>query len=384
MAKELNPFIVTGKIEPEYFCDRNTESSKLVKSVTNGNNIVLISPRRMGKTGLIRFFYDKPEIRDDYYTFFIDILHTSSLRELTYVLCREIFDQLQPRGRKLVDSFLQTLRSLSGKFGFDISTGSPTFSIELGDIERPEFLLGEIFYYLEQADKPCIVAIDEFQQIAKYPEKNVETLLRGYIQKSANCNFIYAGSERHMMQEMFVSSARPSYHSADMLELKAIAKEIYVGFAMEKFGNAGKCIQKEDVEWVYDLFCGHTFYMQKTLNEAFSDTLQGEECNRKMLCTAIENQVNSYDVVFREVLSNVPEKQKELLYAIALDGNAMAITSAAFIRRHHLSSSSSVQAAARKLIEKELVSENNKVYSVQDKFFGLWMQMQIGPGKPLE
>ena len=105
--------------------------------------------------------------------------------------------------------------------------------------------------------------------------------------------------------------------------------------------------------------------LNKTLNEAFSDTLPGEECSRKMLCTAIESLVDSYDVVFREILSNVPEKQKELLYAIiALDGNAMAITSAAFIRRHHLSSSSSVQAAARKLIEKELVSENNKVYSV--------------------
>ena len=62
MAKEINPFIVTGKIEPEYFCDRVKESERLVKSLTNGNNLVIISPRRMGKTGLIRFCYEKPEI----------------------------------------------------------------------------------------------------------------------------------------------------------------------------------------------------------------------------------------------------------------------------------------------------------------------------------
>lgn len=80
MAKATNPFIVTGKIEPEYFCGRVEESARLVKSVTNGNNLVIISPRRMGKTGLIRFCYEKPEIKDDYYTFFIDILHTSSLQ----------------------------------------------------------------------------------------------------------------------------------------------------------------------------------------------------------------------------------------------------------------------------------------------------------------
>ena len=82
MAKAINPFIVTGKIAPEYFCDRVNESARLVKSITNGNNLVIISPRRMGKTGLIQFCYDKPEISKEYYTFFIDILHTSSLNIL--------------------------------------------------------------------------------------------------------------------------------------------------------------------------------------------------------------------------------------------------------------------------------------------------------------
>ena len=72
MAKVKNPFIVTGKIEPEYFCDRVNESARLIKSITNGNNLVVISPRRMGKTGLIQFCYDKPEIANEYYTFFID------------------------------------------------------------------------------------------------------------------------------------------------------------------------------------------------------------------------------------------------------------------------------------------------------------------------
>ena len=97
MAKEINPFIVTGKIEPEYFCDRVKESERLVKSLTNGNNLVIISPRRMGKTGLIRFCYEKPEIKEEYYTFFIDILHTSSLREFTYLLGKEIYETLLPQ-----------------------------------------------------------------------------------------------------------------------------------------------------------------------------------------------------------------------------------------------------------------------------------------------
>ena len=145
MAKATNPFIVTGKIEPEYFCDRVTESARLVKSVTNGNNMVIISPRRMGKTGLIQFCYDKPEIADEYYTFFIDILHTSSLREFTYLLGREIYETLLPRSRKMTSLFIQTIKSISGKFGFDPITGMPTFNVELGDIDRPEYTLDEIW-----------------------------------------------------------------------------------------------------------------------------------------------------------------------------------------------------------------------------------------------
>ena len=373
MARVNNPFIVTGKIETEYFCDRVNESARVIKTITNGNNLVIISPRRMGKTGLIQFCYDKAEITNEYYTFFIDILHTSSLREFTYLLGRAIYDTLLPRSRKMATLFVQTIKSISGKFGFDPMTGMPTFNVELGDIEQPEYTLDEIFQYLASADKPCIVAIDEFQQIAKYPEKNIEALLRTHIQKIGNCNFIFAGSERHMMQEMFTSSARPFYNSADLLELKAIAPEIYIPFVVGHFEKRNRTIVPENVEWVYNLFKGHTYYIQRTFNEAFADTAEGDECTMEVIKSAIDNMVASNDTIFREILSNIPEKQKILLYAIAKDGEAEAITSAKYIKRHALSSASSVQSAAKKLLEKDYITCINKVYSVTDKLFAMWI-----------
>lgn len=374
----MNPFIVTGRIEPEYFCDRVTESARLIKSVTNGNNMVIISPRRMGKTGLIQFCYDKPGIGKEYYTFFIDILHTSSLREFTYLLGREIYETLLPRSRKMATLFIQTIKSISGKFGFDPLTGTPTFNIELGDIERPEYTLDEIFQYLAHADKPCLVAIDEFQQIVKYPEKNIEAQLRTHIQKLRNSNFIFAGSERHMMQEMFTSAARPFYHSADMLELKAIAPEIYIPFIVGHFEKRNRRIDSADVERVYNLFKGHTYYIQKTFNEAFADTSEGEECTLETLRAAIDNMIAANDTIFREILSNVPERQKELLYAIAKEGEAERITSATFIKRHSLASASSVQSAMKKLLEKDIITEINKVFSVTDKLFAMWINEIYG------
>lgn len=313
MAKEINPFIVTGKIEPAYFCDRVQESARLIKSLTNGNNMVIISPRRMGKTGLIQFCYEKPEIKKEYYTFFIDILHTSSLREFTYLLGRAIYETLLPRSKKMAKLFVQTLKSISGKFGFDPITGLPTFNVELGDIDRPEYTLEEIFQLLVAADKPCIVAIDEFQQIAKYPEKNIEALLRTHIQKIRNCNFVFAGSERHMMQEMFMSSARPFYHSADVMELNAIIPDLYIPFIVGHFESRNRKISSENVEKVYNLFKGHTYYIQKTFNEAFADTPEEDECSIETLHTAINNLIAYNDTIFREILSNIPEKQKALL-----------------------------------------------------------------------
>lgn len=212
----------------------------------------------------------------------------------------------------------------------------------------------------------------------------MEALLRGHIQKSSNCNFIYAGSERHMMQEMFLSSARPFYRSADLLELEAIPKEIYVQFVTGHFRGAEKKISEGNVAKVYDFFKGHTFYMQKTFNEVFADTSANEECSGEKIKAAISVLVDSYDTIFREILSNVPEKQKELLYAIAIDGEASSITSTAFIRRHRLSSASSVQSAVKKLLEKDLVTVGHKVYSISDRFFALWLATQMGPDDPLQ
>lgn len=374
MATIRNPFIVTGKIAPEYFCDRVNESARLIKSITNGNNLVIISPRRMGKTGLIQFCYDKPEISAEYYTFFIDILHTSSLREFTYLLGREIYETLSPRSKKMTTLFIQTLKSISGKFGFDPISNLPSFNLELGDIERPEYTLDEIFEYLSQADKPCIVAIDEFQQIAKYPEKNIEALLRTHIQRLDNCHFIFAGSERHMMQTMFTSSARPFYHSADILELGAIPSEIYIPFVVGHFKRRQRKIKATDVNTIYNLFQGHTYYIQKTFNESFADTPEGGVCSMETIQTAINNMIDSNDTIFREILSNIPEKQKTLLYAIAKEGEAERITSAEFIKRHSLSSASSVQSAAKKLLEKDFITEINKVYSVTDRLFAMWIK----------
>lgn len=380
MARVKNPFIVTGKIDKEYFCDRVVESKAIEKAISNGNNLVLISPRRMGKTGLVRYCYDFEFDKDEYYTFFIDILHTTSLQEFTYLLGRKIYETVLPKSKKMMTAFIHTLKSISGQFGFDPVSNTPTFDLSLGDIVRPELTLEEIFYYLEHADRPCIVTIDEFQQIAKYPEKNVEALLRTHIQNMGNCQFIFAGSEYHIMQEMFLSAAHPFYNSSDILELKPIEEQVYSDFVASWMQRYYRSIEPELVSKVYQLFRGNTYGMQRTFNEVFALMNDGETCTQEVVLQAINNIVDSKEPLFQEMLSNIPEKQKPLLYAIASDGEVEKITSAAFIRKHKLASASAIQYAARQLMLNGMITKLHGKFSLNEQFFDIWINRMYGNG----
>lgn len=372
--------MVTGKIEREYFCDRVVESRLIVKSIENGNNLVLISPRRMGKTGLVHYCYDFEFEKDEYYTFFIDILHTTSLQEFTYLLGRKIYETVLPKSKKMMTAFIHSLKSISGQFGFDPISNTPTFDLSLGDIVRPELTLEEIFYYLEHADRPCIVTIDEFQQIAKYPEKNVEALLRTHVQRMSNCQFIFAGSEYHVMQEMFISANHPFYNSADILELKPIEEAVYARFVCEWMGKYQRGIDESLVQWVYHLFRGNTYGMQKTFNEVFAIMSDGETCAKQTVAQAINNVIDSKEPLFQELLSNIPEKQKPLLYAIAADGEVDKITSAAFIKKHKLASASANQYAAKQLMASGVITKLHGKYSLNEQFFDIWINRMYGKG----
>jgi len=380
MKKLRNPFVTSGYVSPKYFCDREKETIEVIRSLTNGNNIAILSPRRMGKTGLIEHCFNKKEIRNDYNTFFIDIYATSNLREFVYKLGRGIFEKLKPRGRKFVENFFAAISTLRPAFKLDPITGTPIFDIGIGEIREAAFTLDEIFKYLESAAMPCIVAIDEFQQIARYPEKNIEALLRTHIQKCKNTSFVFAGSSHHMMQNIFFSSSRPFYQSVGLLLLEAIPQEEYVKFIVRGFQSGGKNIPSPLAGKIYDYLWGHTWYVQNIFNELFSLTDKGETCTQELAEYAIENKINSYIPLFQNTLHLLSERQREVLYAIARDGKATEVTSGKFIAKHGLLSASSVQTSVKQLIDKEIITVNDKVYEVYDRFFGLWLSKNYGTG----
>lgn len=380
-----NPFVIKGKIPDAYFCDREQETEQLVRWITNGNNVVLVAPRRIGKTQLIDHCFAQPAIKDNYLTIFVDILQTTNLQEFTYELGKAVFESAGTIESKLMKLFLQTVRSLHGELGFDPVTNLPKFTLSIGHIDNPVYTIEEIFRFLDSAEQRCIVAIDEFQRVAQFPEKNVEAILRTHIQHMSNCNFVFAGSERHLLGQMFMDYNRPFYASATMMSLEKIEQTKYAEFAMSHFEEYGKHIDEETINRVYVLVDGNTFAMQKIMNVAFSLTSENENCDINTVRRAIDEILSSNDYDYRTRLMTMSVPQKEVLYAVGRKGVVSQITGSEFVSKYRLGSASSVQSVVRKLradgwLSEYFDTEGNKQYQLSDIFLTLWIQSKYGMG----
>lgn len=379
MSQPKNPFILGHKIERPYFCDRVDEQRQLTSAVVNGRNIVLIAPRRMGKSSLAYIsLKDTDDVQKDFLTIFVDILQTGSLREFTYLLGKTVYNTLTTKSEGWMRKFITTLKSLKGSFGFDPLSGTPTFDIQLGDIRYPEFTIDEIFDFLEHSERPIIIVIDEFQQVTKYPEKNTEALLRSHIQKLSNVSFVFAGSEQTLLREMFVSSKRPFYNSAEIMHLGPIAENVYVEFATQMFADRNRRIDSEGIKWIFRLFEGNTFYVQRAMNGAFADTEESGYCELRHVKQAVKEMLAANEVIYREILSNVSVAQKDVLYAVASAHNVSNPFDTEFIRHYSLKSASAVQSALRILMKSgyvtKMVEKDGKgVYSLTDPLFRIFI-----------
>ena len=371
-----NPFIITADYYgPEYFCDRQAETEALESNIANGRNTVLISSRRMGKSGLIAHVFNRAFVKSNFKTFSIDLYPTSSLAELILLLAKEITGPLKSKGQSLLESFLGIVKSLRPGFKVDPVTGQFVFDLSLGEIVKPVDSLKEIFQYLEGSEVPCLVSMDEFQQIAEYPDNNVLELLRTYVQKCKHTWFIFAGSDRRMMEKLFNNPSEPFYMSCSPLYLDAIQYENYLAFARHHFEAAWKSLQEESFKQVYELFDGHTWYVQRLMNEMFAWTKPGEVADAQMASDALTFVIKTYARTFQEQMSSYPEAQKQLLIAIAKDGQAQQVTSVAFCKKHSMKSPSTVQSALRVLHDKGIVRKDGTTYSVTNRLFGIWLVM---------
>ncbi len=372
--KPNNPFLIAGYHSPEFFCDREMETATILDALYNGRNITLIAPRRMGKTGLIRHaFYRLKAQEPDIVTLYMDIYSTQSLGDFVRLFANAVLGKLDTVPQKALSRIRQFIRSCRPVFTLDELTGVPKVTIDVAPAEE-EATLKEIFDYLGSSEKRCYIAIDEFQQIAEYPEKGVEALLRSYIQFVPNVNFVFAGSKQHVMQEMFMSSKKPFYQSTQLLTIGAINRDKYADFAMEHFLEHNLQLPREIFDVIYDKFEGHTWYIQNLLNRLYS---YNRDVDEELVAYAVQQIVSEQSYSYAGLLKAYSSGHFRLLKAIAQEGCVKEVLAGDFISKHKLRAASSVRASLKKLLDNELVYQTSCGYIIYDRFMGEWLRNQV-------
>ncbi|WP_455584868.1 AAA family ATPase [Bacteroides sp.] len=368
-----NPFLVYGYVSPRYFCDREKESGKMLSALDNERNVTLIAPRRIGKTGLIKnvFYLMQQQKKTEVACFYMDIFATRDLPSFVRLLAETVLGQLDTLSETVLHKLTTFFRSCRPVISTDPLTGAPTVSLDFVS-EQSEQTLKEIFDYMAASGKSCYVAIDEFQQITSYPEKGTEALLRSYIQFLPNVHFVFAGSSRHLMEEMFTSAKRPFYQSSQLMVLCEIEEDTYYSFASAFFGMRGGDLAKDVFAWIYKRFDGHTWYMQVLLNRLYEqyETITDIRQAESVLAQLLEENIP----VYQNFIALLTDKQLALMRAIAKEGVVVSPNSGDFVRRYGLKAPSSVNTALKSLQEKELIYKSAMGYMIYDRFMGLWLQ----------
>ena len=366
-----NPFLISGYESPAYFCDREKETEKLLETLRNGRNIMLTSPRRLGKTGLIKHvFYLLRQQDPKTVAIYIDLYPTESLYDFTQAFSSAVLGQLDSSPVKVLKKIASLFKGLRPSLTVDQVTGQPKVGLDIAAGSEAS-TLEQVFSYLKQTGKTCYIAFDEFQQIARYPEKNVEALFRSYIQDLHNVHFIFSGSQAHMLGEMFLSPKRPFYQSTSEITIGTIDEDAYFDFAAAFFKDQGRILRKEVFHQVYDLYEGYTWYIQMVLNRLYAKA--GRPLDEELVQESIRDILRENEFYYQHLLQVYPKGQVKLVKAIAKEKKVKEITAGAFISKYGLTATSSVKSSLSRMLDEEIIYRSPDGYLVYDRFFGQWL-----------
>lgn len=367
-----NPFIYQGYESPKYFCDREVETKTLLAHLKNGRNVTLISPRRIGKTGLIKnTFYHLKEQEKDATCLYIDIFATKNLHDFVELLGVMVINEIVRKNASFIEKTISFFSALRPVLSMDPLTGEPSVSITV-EPSKEDITIQSIFNYLNDSEQEVYIAIDEFQQIAEYPEKGTEALLRSYIQFAQHVHFIFSGSKFHLMAEIFGSPKHPFYQSTEMMGLKPLDSDVYFDFCLQFFKEKSGNVAKDIFEYLYNMFEGHTWYIQCIMNRLYEANNNVESIEQ--VNAAILSILAGREPQFESLSQFFTGNQFSLLKAIAKEGIVAQPTAGRFIKSHNLSGASSTKAALKVLEDKELVYRKPEGYIIYDRFMDLWLK----------
>ena len=372
-----NPFSIKEYKGKNYFCDREAELEKILTNIKNGIDTTIVSPRRMGKTGLIYRLFEQINETGDVETIYVDIYPARSLSDFVKLLAEAILLKF-PERTSIGKQFIEFIKGFKPLIGYDAITGEPQIQISYQSDQEKEYTLQGLFRFLDVQDTKIVLAIDEFQQITDFPEKNIEALLRTYTQQLENIRFIFCGSRKSMMIDLFSNAKRPFYASTQYLVLDKIDLVSYKAFITGKFAESDILLADDALDYILSWTRQHTFYTQSVCNMVYS---MGEKVvTIQLVKQACNDLLKRNEAVFFQFRQLLTSGQWNFLIAVAKEGEVTQLTAQKFIATYEIGTPANARRISRSLIDKELILETaNKKgskYQVYDVFLSRWLESE--------
>lgn len=370
-----NPFH-TEILEPDQpFCNRVAELEELANHARNGMNVVLFAPRRYGKTSLVSRV--QHQLRGEgMCVIYAQFLRLISVEDLVHRLAKAIItglhehESLLDKGKRWVGYF----RSIRVNITLDPTNGMPSIGVQLAEgnvdpIVALETVLEEIGGFLKKEDFHVCIALDEFQDIVDIKDPRVEALLREHIQRH-RASYIFLGSRRRVLLDIFNNHGRPFYQSATMMELKPLPEEEAMAFIVDQFAKAGKDCPEDVALAIVHRVKQYPYYLQALAYRCFE--LCENVCRpadvEKAYLSLLENEAFGYQAILRGLTSG----QVKLLRGIATTSGEQ-LTSSPFLAKYELTLGG-VQSARKTLDELDLIEHlPGGSWGLVDPLFEAWL-----------
>ena len=368
------PFTYGRVTASDDFTNRSEEIALLKRNFLAGVNSILISPRRWGKTSLLRRVTEELTLEQkDIRICHIDIFDLRNEHQFYVALANGVLQATSSRWEEFVKDAKQFLGALVPTITFspDMQTGV-SFGVGWEEIERnPEEILDLAERVAERKKIRIIVCIDEFQSLASFADPLAfQKKLRARWQNHRHVTYCLYGSKRHMLLEVFTDSSMPFYKFGELLYLKKIGTEEWISFIRRRFSDTGKEISEEDARLIAQLAENHPYYVQQLAQQSWFRT--GRKCNREIILSAREDIVGQLGLLFSNITERFSATQMGLLRAIIAGEKQLSAQQT--LLQYRLGTSANVVRVKRGLIESEVLDDSGGELTFLDPMFHHWLE----------
>jgi len=366
-------FVYGMSVEGENFTDRVKESKRLKMDFENGVNVVLVSPRRIGKSSIVRKVMKEitdPKIK----TVYIDIYDCRNEYDFYNRFAAEVLKQTATKAENVVENIKKFLVRLSPKIAFSPEPTSE-FSLSLG-ITPQNYEPEEILQLPEKIGRDqgvhLVVCIDEFQQIGEMPDSlSIQKRLRGVWQHQRNVSYCFFGSKKHLMTKLFQNRRMPFFQFGEMMFLDKIPTEDWVPFICARFERQGKHISEDLARRICETVEGNSSYVQQLAWNVLAET--EKTTTEQDFLHGVEALLAQCSALFEEQLKGLTGYQLNFLRALC-DGVTGDFGSKSVLETYNLGTKSNITRIKSALQGKELIDyDKNGVY-LEDPVFKMWFK----------